>query len=79
MSELGPASKALLDVVNETFGFISQYDTIAEAATRTDVWHSENWWFRRLVALALESRIEVHLHREGDSVAFRFRRRQEAK
>ena len=78
MSELGPISKALLDVVNETFGFITPQKVTLEAANKTDAWHSNEWWFRRLVALALEGRIEGHVFRKDDEVTINFRRRQEA-
>jgi hypothetical protein len=78
MSELGPISKALLDIVNETFGFITPQKATLEAANKTDAWHSNEWWFRRLAALALEGRIEGHVFRKDDKVTINFRRRQEA-
>ena len=73
--ELGPASQALLDIVNDTFGYIPLFDTIVEAQRRTGVDHAEPWWWRRLIALALEGRIVAVVVRGGDNLAFRFRRK----
>ena len=77
MSELGPASKALLDRITESFGYGELGALIYWAKTKTGYHHSEAWWYRRIVALALEGYIEAKVYRNGDDVALRFRRRQE--
>jgi len=73
MSELGPVSEAILDYVNSAFGSIVFFKMIYEVARTTGVSHTDNWYFRRLVALALEGRIEGRVYRTGDNVAIRFR------
>jgi len=77
MSELGPISQAILDYVNSAFGSIVFFKMIYEVARTTGVSHTDNWYFRRLVALALEGRIEGRVYRTGDKVTVRFRRLQE--
>ena len=77
MRELGPVSQAILDYVNSAFGSIVFFKMIYEVARTTGVSHTNNWYFRRLVALALEGRIEGRVHRTGDNVAIRFRRLQD--
>jgi len=74
VSELGPVSQAILDHVNWSFGYVELFRVIDEAARRTGARHTENWYFRRLVALALEGHIEAKVYRTGDQLAFRFRR-----
>lgn len=76
MSELGPISKALLDVVKGSFGYITISDVVTEATKRSR-WHSGEWWFRRLVALAVEGYIEAKVYRDGDAIAIKFRRKME--
>ncbi len=77
MSELGPVSQAILDYVDSTFGSIVFFRMIYEIARVTGVSHTDNWYFRRLVALALEGRIEGKVYRTGDKVVIRFRRLQD--
>ena len=77
MSELGPVSEAILDYVNSAFGSIIFFKMIYEVARTTGVSHTDNWYFRRLVALALEGRIEGKVYRTGDKVTVRFRRLQD--
>jgi len=77
MRELGPISKAILDYVNSAFGYIVFFRMIYEVARTTGVSHTDNWYFRRLVALALEGRIEGRIYRTEDKVAIRFRRLQD--
>ena len=77
VSELGPISQAILDYVNMGPGDVEFFRVINEASRVTYARHSGNWWFRRLVALALEGRIKATVYRDGDDVAIRFRRLQD--
>jgi len=77
VSELGPVSQAILDYVDGAFGYIGGYIMMAQISRKTGTSHSGPWYFRRLVALALEGRIEARVYRTGDDVAIRFRRLQE--
>jgi len=77
MSELGPVSQAILDHVNSAFGYIVLFKMIYEVSRRTKVSHTDSWYFRRLVALALEGRIEGRVYRDGDDLFIRFRRLQD--
>ncbi|MFH2110587.1 MAG: hypothetical protein ABIJ47_04930 [Candidatus Bathyarchaeota archaeon] len=77
MSELGPVSQAILDHVNKAFGYIEIFRMINRVALKTGAKHTNNWYFRRLVALTLEGLIEAKVFRTGDDVAVRFRRLQE--
>ena len=74
MTELGPISQAILDYVNGTVGYLVMYRLILNVARETGASHTENWYFRRLVALALENRINATVFRDGDSLTVRFRR-----
>jgi len=74
LSELGPVSQAILNYVDETGGYLIIYKLIREVARETGASHTENWYFRRLVALALEGRIKATVRRDGDSLTVRFRR-----
>lgn len=74
--ELGPCSRALLDIVNETFGYIPLWDGIVKAARKTGARRSDLWWFRLLVALVLEGHIEGVVLRDGDDLSFNFRRKE---
>jgi hypothetical protein len=76
MSELGPASRALLDRIDLAFGYVELGTLISWARAKTGLGHSVNWWYRRIVALALEGRIEAKVYRTGDQVAIKFRRLQ---
>ena len=78
VSELGPVSQAILDHVNSAFGYIEIFRMIDRVARRTGARHTNPWYFRRLVTLALEGHIEAKVYRTGDQVAIRFRRLQEA-
>jgi len=78
MKELGPASQALLDRVKLSFGYVELGTLISWAKAKTGFGHSRDWWYRRIVALALEGHIEAKVYRTGDQVAIRFRRLQEA-
>lgn len=76
--ELGPGSQALLDRINTWRSWAAQGTIIAWAREKTGLDHSIGWWYRRLVALAIEGRVEAKVHRTGDQVAILFRRLQEA-
>ena len=78
MSELGPVSQALLEYINAHFGYVSWFRMIHDVERRTGEKHTGHWYFRRLVALALEGRIDSLVHWTGDSVVIKFRRLQEA-
>lgn len=78
MSEIGPVSQAMLDYIDRRFGYIEIFRMIDEVARVTGIWHGNPWYFRRLLALGLEGRIEVKVIRKGDELSFRFRRLQEA-
>lgn len=77
MSDLGPVSQAILEYVNSAFGYIILFKMIYEVSKKTNVSHTDSWYFRRLVALALEGRIEARVYRTGDNVAIQFRCLQE--
>ncbi|MBA7686747.1 hypothetical protein ES703_95202 [subsurface metagenome] len=76
MSELGPASKALLERVNLSFGYMELGTLISWARTKTALGHGHIWWYRRLVALALEGRIDAKVHRNGDQIAILFKKKE---
>lgn len=76
MSELGPASKALLERVNLSFSYVEIGTLISWAMAKTGLGHSTDWWYRRLVALALEDYIEAKVHRTGDDIAIKFRKKE---
>jgi len=78
MSELGPVSQSILDYVNLNPWPVEIYRMIHHVARVTGARHTNQWYLRRLVALALEGRIEAKVQRTGDQVAIRFRRLQEA-
>ena len=77
MSELGPVSQAILDYLQSKPGYIQTFRMIHDVALKTGESHSGKWYFRRLVCLAFEGRIEAMVSRKGDHVGIRFRRRQE--
>jgi len=77
LSELGPASKALLERVNMSFSTVEIGTLVSWARAKTGLGHSSYWWYRRLMALALEGRIEAKVYRTGDKVAIMFRKKQE--
>lgn len=78
MSELGPVSKALLERINRSFGYVEIGYLISWAKTSTGLRHGHIWWQRRLVALALEGHIDAKVYRTGDRLAILFRRKEEA-
>lgn len=78
MSELGPASKALLDRVNLSFGYVELGTLVSWARAKMGHNHSAYWWYRRLVALALEGHIDAKVYRTGDDIAIKFRKKKES-
>ena len=76
MSELGPASKALLERVNLSFGYVEFGTLVSWARAKTGHTHSKDWWYRRLVALALEGHIDAKVHRTGDKIAILFKKKE---
>jgi len=77
MSNLGPVSQAILEYVNEYPGYIELFRMIALVSQKTGERHMSKWYFRRLVALALDGLIEANVYRgNNDYVNIRFRRRQ---
>jgi len=78
LTELGRVSQAILDYVNGTAGYLTLYMLIREVSLETRVRHTEGWWFRRLVALALEGRIKATVYRNHDDLNIRFRRLPDA-
>ncbi len=78
MSELGPVSQAILNHIDMKKGYIVIFDMLHRVSRKTGTSHTTPWYFRRLVALALEGRIEAQVIRTGDDVAIKFRRLQEA-
>jgi len=77
MSELGPVSQAILDYMEGYFGYIAIFSMIHRVSLKTGTSHTNHWYFRRLVALALEDHIEARVFRTGDDVVIKFRRLQE--
>ena len=73
---LGPVSQAILDHVNNTFGYIILFRMTHEVSRKTGARHTDQWYYRRLVALSIEGRIEAKVYRDGDKVTIRFRRRE---
>jgi len=76
LSELGSVSQAILDYVNSALGYIVFSRMTTEVERKTGTSHTVAWYFRRLVALALEGRIEGRVFRTGDDMAIKFRRLQ---
>lgn len=77
MGELGPVSQAILDHVNSAFGYIALFKMYDQVSRKTGTSHTIPWYFRRLVALTLEGRIEARVFRTGDDMEIKFRRLQE--
>ena len=76
MSELGPASKALLRLVNLSVGYVEIGPLVPWARAKSGLGHGDNWWYRRLVALALEGHIDAKVHRTGDDIALLFKKKE---
>ena len=77
MIELGPVSQAILDHIDVRKGYIVIFEMVHRVSLKTGTSHTTPWYFRRLVALSLEGRIEARVFRTGDDVAIKFRRLQE--
>jgi len=77
MSKLGSVSRAILEYVNERPGYIELFRMISIVSHKTGERHMSKWYFRRLVALALEGLIDANVYRgDDDYVNIRFRRLQ---
>ena len=76
MSELGPASKALLERVNLSYSYVELGTLVSWARRKTGLGHGGNWWYRRLVALALEGYIDSKVYRTGDQIAILFKKKE---
>lgn len=73
--ELGPVSQAILEYVQERHGYIQIYPLISTVWIMTGQRHAPKWYFRRLVALALDGLIEANVYRgDDDYVNIRFRK-----
>ncbi len=77
MSELDPISQAILDYIQTQPGYIEKFRMIYDVQRKTGESHSGKWYFRRLVCLALEGRIEAKINRAGKQINVKFRRLQE--
>ncbi len=77
LSELGPASKALLERINTSFGYVMIGTLISWTREKTELGQNEQWWYRRLMALALEGRIDAKVFRTGDKIVIMFRKKKE--
>jgi len=78
MHALGPASKALLERINMESDVVHTEAVIAWAKHKTRIKRNEYWWFRRIVALAIEGYIDAGVNRNGDIVYVYFQRNKEA-
>lgn len=76
VNELGSASKALLERINMSFGYAELGNLISWASVKTGLRHGHIWWYRRLVALALEGHIDAKVHRNGDKLAILFKKKE---
>jgi len=76
LSELGPASKALLERVNMSYSYVELGTLVSWARAKTGLGHGSNWWYRRLVALALEGHIDATVYRTGDQIAILFKKKE---
>jgi len=77
LSELDPISQAILDYIQTQPDYIKTFRMIYAVHRKLGVSHSGKWYFRRLVCLALEGRIEAQVNRAGKQLHVRFRRLQE--
>ncbi|GAH81003.1 unnamed protein product [marine sediment metagenome] len=76
VNDLGPASKALLERVNMSYSYVELGTLISWAKTKTGLGHGRIWWYRRLVALALQGYIDAKVHRDGDQIAILFKKKE---
>jgi len=77
VSDLDSISQAILDYVKASYGYIAISGMIDQIARVTGVRHANEWYFRRLVALALEGHIEAKVSRACNQLFIKFRRLQE--
>lgn len=76
VNDLGPASKALLERIKLSFGYVELGNLVSWARAKTGLRHGSNWWYRRIVALALEGHIDAKVYRTGDKIAILFRKKE---
>jgi len=77
LTDLDPISQAILDYIQTQPDYIKTFRMIYAVHRKLGVSHSGKWYFRRLVCLALEGRIEAQVNRAGEQINVRFRRLQE--
>lgn len=75
-AELGRASKALLERINMESEVVNTLEVIAWAKKKTGLKNNEYWWFKRIVALAIEGHIESGVDRTLDIVHVYFQRKE---
>ena len=75
---LGPASKALLDYVNENPIQHSSRGCMRALRKQISIWHPDHWWRALLIALWVEGHIDGRIYRKGDKIVWRFRKKPEA-
>ena len=73
--KLGAASLALLERINMESGVVHTEAVISWAKEKTRIKQNEYWWFRRIVALAIEGHIEQGVERTLDIVYIFFQRK----
>lgn len=69
---LGPLSLAMVRAVERSLVPCSLNIVLKKVPDSVRGYHSDSYYFRRLVALALEKYIIGKVHRDGDKVSFRF-------
>jgi len=79
LSDLGPVSQAILDYIQERPQPIEIFRMIHAVSKVTKTSHSSKWYFRQLVGLHIEGRIEASMVRQGDKLGIRWRRLPEFK
>ena len=76
VNDLGPASKVLLERIKLSFGYVELGTLVSWAKAKTGLRHGSNWWYRRIVALALEGHIDAKVYRTGDKIAILFKKKE---
>lgn len=78
MSGLGPVSRDILALVNDTDGYVKIRSIKVLLNNHHNLSRSEHWYRTRLTALAFEGHIEGTTFRVGDRLFLRYRRLPEA-
>ena len=76
---LGPASLAILEKVNSTQGTSSSQVLINWCKYKTEIGHNDNWWNKRITALAFEGFFDARVYRTGDKVAILYKKKEDGK